>query len=144
MSEKLHNPSDNNQRLNRTKWWVPFRFAARAYVSRNGEMKNDPATRKFNDPKTLSRVCLCNHGTVNQNLDFFLKKTYCVLLKVSKSWKQIMVSSILLKNEQNSLSWASSLLRIVIFGRIGETMIYFQDCLTFTYSNSLFFWSVVL
>ena len=33
-------------------------------------------------------------------------------LKVSKSRKQFMVSSILPKNERNSLSWASFLLRI--------------------------------
>ena len=36
-------------------------------------------------------------------------------LKVSKSWKQFMVSSILPKCERNSLSWASFLLRIVSF-----------------------------
>ena len=37
------------------------------------------------------------------------------VVKVSKFQKQFMVSSILQKNEQNSLSWASSLLRIVSF-----------------------------
>ena len=58
-------------------------------------------------------------------------------LKVSKSRKQFMVSSILSKNERNSLSWASFLLKIVSFvrflnfGRIEKIMTRFQDCLTF-------------
>ena len=43
------------------------------------------------------------------------------VIKVSESRKQFMVSSILPKNERNSLSWASSLLRIVSFVRfLGE------------------------
>ena len=57
-----------------------------------------------------------------------------VFIKVSKSWKQFMVSLILPKREQN---WAYSLLRIVsgsFFGRIKETINCFWDLLTFNLS----------
>ena len=47
-----------------------------------------------------------------------------------------MVSSILPKNERNSLFWVRNMLRLVsfirFFGRIEETIICFRDCLTFT------------
>ena len=63
------------------------------------------------------------------------KKKKKIRLKVSKSRKQIIVSSILPKNNQNSLSWTCSLPRIVsfvrFFWRIEETIICFQDYLTF-------------
>ena len=63
----------------------------------------------------------------------------CAYLKVSKSRKQFMVFSILPKNERNSLSWASFLLRIVIFAhffwRIQETINCFRDLLTFSTSS---------
>jgi hypothetical protein len=39
------------------------------------------------------------------------------LLKVKKSQKQFMISSILPKNERNSLSWVKKMLRIVSFVR---------------------------
>jgi hypothetical protein len=56
------------------------------------------------------------------------------LLKVSKSRKQFMVTSILPKNERKSLSWASSLLSFVcFFGRIEETISCFRDLLTFKF-----------
>ena len=43
------------------------------------------------------------------------------LLKVRQSWKQIMFFSILPKTEQKSLSWTSSLVKIVSFVRfLGE------------------------
>ena len=42
--------------------------------------------------------------------------------KVRQSRKKIMVSSILQKNKQNSLSWAYSLLRIVSFVRFLEKL----------------------
>ena len=46
---------------------------------------------------------------------FFIHSSIIHFLKVSKSRKQIMASWILPKNEQNSLSWASPVLRIVSF-----------------------------
>ena len=57
-----------------------------------------------------------------------------------------MASSILQKNEQNSLSSASSLIRIVSFihfyRRIEDTIIFFRDLLTFT-NNWLFNYTII-
>ena len=58
-----------------------------------------------------------------QNVVIFViswKKKIKMNLKVSKSWKKIMASWILQKNQQNSLSWAPSVLRIVSFVRFLE------------------------
>ena len=58
-------------------------------------------------------------------------------LKISKYRKQFIVSSILPKKEQNSLSWASFLLRIVqwfsflFWENWKKNIICFRDCLTF-------------
>ena len=51
------------------------------------------------------------------------KTKVCICgIKVSKSGKQFIVSSILPKNEQNSLSWVEKMLRIVSFVRfLGES-----------------------
>ena len=62
-------------------------------------------------------------------------------VKVGKSQKQFMVSSILPKKERNSLSWASSLLRISsefrsFFGRIEKTIV------TIMCSNDELSWTV--
>ena len=54
--------------------------------------------------------------------DLNVSEFFNLWLKVSKSQRQFMASSILPKNERNSLSWASSLLRIVSFVRfLGTT-----------------------
>ena len=62
-------------------------------------------------------------------------------LKVSKSREQFMVSSIFPKNEQNSLSRACYLLRIVsfirFFWRIEKPIICFRDLLTFSHHASV-------
>ena len=66
------------------------------------------------------------------------------LLKVSKSRKQIMVSSILPKNERNLLSWVEKMLKILsivcFLWRIEDTINCFRDLLTFirpNYSNGV-------
>ena len=51
-----------------------------------------------------------------------LRHKYRPVLKVSKSRKQFMASSILPTNKQNSLSWVSSLIRIVSFVRFLEEL----------------------
>ena len=57
-------------------------------------------------------------------------------IKVSKSQKQIMVSSILPKSKQMSLSWVLKVLRIVGFIRLflwsEDAIICFRDLLTFS------------
>ena len=65
-----------------------------------------------------------------------------VTLQVSQSQKQIMVSSILPKNEQKSLFWVfpkEKMLRIVIFcsfwGRMEDTINCFWDFLTFNHAQ---------
>ena len=60
-----------------------------------------------------------------------------VIVKVSKSQKQFIVSSILPKIERwdNSMYWKLS--QCWFFGRIEDTIIYFLDCLTFS-GRSLF------
>ena len=65
-----------------------------------------------------------------------LKKIFhfvLTLLKVSKSRKQFIVSSIFPKNEQNSLSFffTQDSEFCSFFGRIEDTIIFFRDCLTF-------------
>ena len=57
------------------------------------------------------------------------KSTKCLNLKVSKFQKQFLVSSILPKNEQNSISWASSVHSefCLFFGRIEKTNFVFRD-----------------
>ena len=64
------------------------------------------------------------------------------ILKVSKSWKQFMASSILPINEWNSLSWASFLVRIVSFIHFWENWRHhvncFRDLLTLMYTWSHF------
>ena len=74
---------------------------------------------------------------LNNSISFL---TFFLFLKVSKSRKQIMVSSILPKNERNSLSWVSSLLRIegfvLVFWRIKKTITCFRDYLTFSCSRT--------
>ena len=66
--------------------------------------------------------------------DFRCVKFDCLLakLKVSKSRKQFMVSSILPKNEyrDNSMYWKLS--QRSFFGRIEDTIICFRDCPTFS------------
>ena len=53
----------------------------------------------------------------------FIRNFYQLfLLKVSKSQKQFMMSSILPKNERNSLSWVEKMLRIVSFVRFLEEL----------------------
>ena len=66
------------------------------------------------------------------------------VLKVSKSRKQFIVSSILPKTKRwyNSMYWKLS--QRLFFGRIEDTIICFRDCLTFTWpqveSLSFIFW----
>ena len=60
-----------------------------------------------------------------------------LLLKVSKSRKQFMVSSILPKNERKNSTLLLWYLRsncfLLVFGRMGETINCFQDLLSFIY-----------
>ena len=52
-------------------------------------------------------------------------------LKISKSWKQIMKSRILPKNERNTLRIVSWGCFVHFFGRIKDIIICFRDLLTF-------------
>ena len=59
-------------------------------------------------------------------------------VKVSKSWKQIMASSILPKNERNSLrSTFSTHDSVVHFLEESRTQFFFRDLLTFSWPNFL-------
>ena len=75
---------------------------------------------------------------LHSNSDLLLDRFFFLKIKVSKSRKQFMTSSILPKNERNSLSLASSISNqdskfCALFGKIEETIIYFRELLTFLY-----------
>ena len=75
--------------------------------------------------RNLKSVTLSlSHSFKGRAINACFQKTFlfkCFVVKVSKSQKQIMVSSILPKNEQNSLSWVKKKLRILSFVRfLGE------------------------
>ena len=64
----------------------------------------------------------------------YLKKYRTPPIKLRQSRKQIRVSSVLPKNEWNSLSWVKNTLKLwvsFVFGRIEATIDCFQDLLTF-------------
>ena len=94
-------------------------------------------TKLFTD--CITQECVCIFILVNYLKIWqveYLNEKKKVLIKVSKSQKQLMVSSILPKNERKKFDFTSMIPQVelfsFVFGRIEETINCFRDLLTFS------------
>ena len=80
-------------------------------------------------------VVIQNQCEQNDKGHLLFSYKWCMILKVSKSRKQFMVSTILQKTKENNLTWGLIVVKLIFFcsffGRIEVTINCFRDLLTF-------------